>query len=81
MDPELARQMAELFPAPNPDIVASRRLRKVGGWGKGENKKCIGIVIPQEVLYVTGMRRRDLVLISGWSEGLIRIIRIPEGDK
>lgn len=80
LEPSLAREMAELFPAPNPDIVASRRLRTVSGWGQGGKKKSIGIAIPQEILFVTGMRKGDLVLVSGWCSGLIRICRIPEGE-
>lgn len=87
MEPELAREMAELFPAPNPDIVVSRRLRKISGWGKkkagvrpADEKKSVGIAIPAEMLHVTGMRYGDLVLISGWHSGLLRIVRIPEGE-
>jgi hypothetical protein len=80
LEPELAREMAELFPAPNPDIVASRRLRKVSGWGGKAQKASIGLVIPQEILFVTGMRRGDLVLVSGYCAGVIRIVRIPEGE-
>lgn len=80
LDPVLAKEMAELFPAPNPDIVASRRLRQVAGWGKSGQKKSVGVVIPAEVLFVTGMRKGDLVLISGWASGVIRIVRIPEGE-
>lgn len=80
LDPVLAKEMAELFPAPNPDIVASRRLRQVAGWGKSGQKKSVGVVIPAEVLFVTGMRKGDLVLVSGWAAGVIRIVRIPEGE-
>jgi len=82
MEPELAAKMAELFPAPRPEIVASRRLRKTEKWGRGGrgHSPMISLTIPNEVLYVTGMRARDLVLISGWAEGLIRIVRIPEGE-
>ena len=80
LEPNLAREMAELFPAPNPDIVASRRLRTVSGWGQGGKKKSIGIAIPQEILFVTGMRKGDLVLVSGWHHGLIRLVRVPEGE-
>jgi hypothetical protein len=79
LEPGMAKEMAELFPAPNPDIVASRRLRKIAGWGKKVDKT-VGIVIPREILYVTGMRLGDLVLISGWCSGVIRIVRIPEGE-
>lgn len=80
LEPNLAREMAELFPAPNPDIVASRRLRVVAGWGKDSKKKSVGLAIPQEILFVTGMRKGDLVLVSGWHFGLIRICRVPEGE-
>jgi hypothetical protein len=80
LEPGLAREMAELFPAPNPDIVASRRLRTVSGWGTGGQKKTVGVVIPQEILFVTGMRRGDLVLVSGWAAGVLRIVRVPEGE-
>ena len=87
LEPALAKEMAEIFPAPNPDIVVSRRLRKIAGWGKkkdgvraADEKKTVGIGIPAEILYVTGMRYGDLVLISGWHNGLIRIVRIPEGE-
>ncbi len=79
LEPGLAREMAELFPAPNPDIVASRRLRTISGWGVGGKRKTVGVVIPQEILFVTGMRRGDLVLVSGWHHGVIRIVRVNEG--
>lgn len=77
LEPELAREMAELFPAPNPDIVASRRLIKVSNWGQNV---AVGLSIPREILFVTGLRRGDLVLVSGWHQGCIRIVRIPEGE-
>jgi hypothetical protein len=77
LETELAREMAELFPAPNPDIVASRRLIRVGNTARN---MAVGLSIPREILYVTGMRKGDIVLVSGWAQGLIRIVRIPEGE-
>lgn len=79
IDPNSARALAESFPAPNPDMVVARRIRKIAGWKNGE-PLTVGIAIPTEVLYVTGMRRSDLVLISAWHDGVIRITRIPEGQ-
>lgn len=80
LDPDTARELAELFPAPNPDIVAARRLRQAQGPVSKNKYQAVMVVIPKEVLYVTGMRKGDLVLVSGWHHGIIRLVRVPEGE-
>jgi len=78
LDPELAQALQESFPAPNPDIVRARRLRAAAGANdRGYYSVILGI--PSDVLFVTGMRIGDTVLISGWAQGVIRLIRVPEG--
>lgn len=87
LDPETAAKMARAFPAPMPDIVCARRLRlSIAGGGKrnkdetGRYKRStVYLTIPFDVLYCTGMRAGDVVMVSGWAEpGIIRLVRIPE---
>lgn len=79
-DPKVTRALAEAFPAPVPDIVRVRKIRKLCG-GPSNPRHSIGIVLPQECLIASGMKQGDHVLISAWTEGVIRVVRVAEADR
>jgi len=78
MDPETAAKLKELFPAPKPDVVLSRKLRIDKAHYKAHSKGGTAILaIPIEVQYTCGWRPGDVLLISAWAEGCARIVRLP----
>jgi len=79
VDPETAKKLAEAFPAPNPDTVIVRKLRKIYRDYKksGEVVTAVFLGLPDEVLATCGWRAGDRLLVSVWAEGIIRLVRLP----
>jgi hypothetical protein len=70
VDPELVDALAEAFPAPKPDMTATRILR---GAGTGTGK----VAIPIEMMKVLGWQPGDRVVLSAWidDDGTLRVVK------